>query len=194
MRAPLSLSLAAAVLLAGCNSEPAGPTIREQEEERTRTAATLQGFDRAFGVPAETIGFANQFGFRAGEYAADGDSYLARGNPIMLSWSGAERPNTGNFEVAGATADRLERIVFTLSLTDAANADTAKERFTTVIRDFLSKYQIDDEGALDAIASEQDADGIVAGTPMSIANASGEGDVRTITVTFTRPAVSTPTF
>jgi hypothetical protein len=194
MRFALALPLAAAALVAGCNSEPAGPTVREQEEERARTAATLRGFDRAFGVPAETIAFANQFGFRAGDYAADGDSYLSRGNPIMLSWSGAERPNTGNFEAAGTSADRLERIAFTLSLTDAANAETARERFTTVIRDFLGRYQIDDEGALDAIAAERDADGMVAGTPMSIATASGEGDARTITVTFTRPAASTPAF
>lgn len=193
MRAALALSLFASALVAGCNSQPAEPTVREQEEERARTAATLRGFDRAFGVPAETVSFANQFGFRASPYAADGDSYLARGNPVMLSWSGAERPNMGNFEAAGTTADRLDRIVFTLSLTDLANADTAKERFTTVIRDFLAKYQIDDQNALDAITSEQDADGMIAGTPMSVATASGEGDARTITVTFTRPAASTPT-
>ncbi|TKD51174.1 hypothetical protein [Sphingomonas baiyangensis] len=191
MRAALLLGVALA--LAGCERTPPEPTVLENEAAQAATAATMRGWDRAFNMPAEAVAFANQFGFRAPTYAADGDgSFLSQGNPITLSQSDAENPNTGAFEVAGSRADVAERFVFTLAITDPANAATAKQRFADVITGFLSQYEIEDDGALGAVTNEQDADGMLAGTPMSVAVAPGDDDSRTITVTFSRPATTTP--
>ncbi|UZK68222.1 hypothetical protein OKW76_09055 [Sphingomonas sp. S1-29] len=184
--------LLCAAVLAGCNSQPPEPTVLENEAQIAATAATMRGWDRVFNVPTETIGRANQFGFRAPAYAADGPTFLSEGAPITLSQSDADKPNTGTFEAAGTTAQAIERVAFTLRITDPANADTAKQRFTDMIKAFLSQYDLQDDEALAAIASETASDATVAGQPSSIAVAKGDGDTRTITVTFTRPATITP--
>jgi hypothetical protein len=190
MRAALaSLAL---VLLAACGES--GPTVLENEAREAQTAETLKGWDRVFGAPAETIGHVNQFGYRAGAYAADGATFLSKGNPITLSQSDAKAPNTGGFEAAGAGASHIDRLVFTLSITDAANADTAKRRFADVLKGFLSQYGLADDEALRAISSETDGDLRVAGIPASIAVTKGAGDTRTLIVTFTRPTGTTPVF
>jgi hypothetical protein len=185
------LPLLAAALLAACGGE-SGPSVLENEAREAQTAATLSGWDRLFATPRETVGRANQFGFHAGDYAADGQTFLSRGDAITMSQSDAKAPNKAGFEAAGAAADRIDRIVFTLTITDPANADTAKQRFVELLRGFLSQYQLEDDGTFDAIVSEQDADGPIAGAPASIAVAKGDGDNRTITVTFTRPTGTTP--
>ncbi len=187
-----ALALSALVLLAACGQS--GPTVLENEAKDAATAATMQGWDRAFGAPRETIGRVNQFGYRATDYAADGPTFLAKGGPITLSQSDAKAPNTGTFEAAGATADKIDRLVFTLSLTDAANAETAKKRFVEVLRGFLSQYGIDDEGGFDAITSEQSADGPIGGAPASIDVTKGADGRPIITVTFNRPTGTTPVF
>lgn len=186
-----ALALFAVVLLAACGER--GPTVLENEAKEAATAATMKGWDRAFGVPRETIGRVNQFGFRAGPYAADGPTFLSKGGPITLSQSDAKAPNTGTFEAAGAGGDHIDRLVFTLSITDAANADTAKKRFVDVLRGFLSQYDLKDEGSFDAVLNEQDADGSIAGAPASIA-IDKAGENRSITVTFNRPTGTTPAF
>ncbi|WP_343752351.1 hypothetical protein [Sphingomonas japonica] len=164
----------------------------ENEADRAAAVADLKGWDRLFGVPEEAVGHANQFGFRAGDYAQDGSSWLTTGSPVTVSQSDATMPNTATFEGAGISANALDRIVFTLAITDPANADTAKTRFADIVRQFLSQYAIKDGGALDAIAAEESADGVIDAVPVSIAVAPGDGENRTITVTFTRPAASTP--
>ncbi|HTG38676.1 hypothetical protein [Sphingomonas sp.] len=191
MRMRAGLSLLGAALLSACGGE-SGPTVLENEAREAQTAATMAGWDRAFSTPRETIGRVNQFGFHAGDYAADGDTFLTRGDPITMSQSDAKAPNKAMFEAAGPTANRFERMVFTLAITDPANADTAKQRFADMLRAFLSQYELEDEGAFDAVIDETDADGPVAGTPASIAVDQREGDQRTITVTFTRPTGTTP--
>lgn len=179
-------------MLAACGESD--PTVLENEADQAATAATMRGWDRVFGAPSEAIGRVNQFGFRATPYAADGATFLSKGGPITLSQSAADRPNSGSFEAAGAAATAIDRLVFTLSITDPANADTAKQRFVDVLRGFASQYAIEDEGAFDAILREQDADGSIAGTPASIAVTKGEAETRIITVTFTRPTGTTPVF
>ncbi len=189
MRLAFALPLAC-LALAACGSPE--PTVLENEAERAAAVADLTGWDRLFGVPEEAIAFANQFGFAAKPYAADGGTFLSTGTPITLSQSDAAQPNTGSFEAAGANARTLDRVVFTLAITDPANADTAEARFTDILRQFLSQYQLDDDGALDAIAAEENADGMIDAAPVSIAVAKADSGARTTTVTFTRPAASTP--
>lgn len=191
MRAAL-LILPALAVLAGCNAAPAPePTLAEKEAAERNAAAELKGWDRAFGFPTETIGRLNQFGYRLGAYEAVPGGFAAKGTEITLSQSDAKSPNKGSVEVAGATAAAIDRIVFTLALTDDANADTAKKRLTDVVRGFLFQYGIDDEGALDAIAAEQDADGMIGTTPVSIAVEKGDA-ARRLTIAFRRPSATAP--
>ena len=187
-----ALALLALVLLAACGES--GPTVLENEAREAATAATMQGWDRAFGAPREVIGRVNQFGYRATDYAADGPTFLSKGGPITLSQSDAKSPNTGSFEAAGASAQRIDRLVFTLSLTDAANAETAKKRFVDVLRGFLSQYQIDDKGGLDPILKERSSGDRIAGAPASIDVQKGADGRPIITVTFNRPTGTTPVF
>jgi hypothetical protein len=187
-----TLASFALVLLAACGES--GPSTLDNEAREAQIAATLKGWDRVFGAPAETIGRVNQFGYRASAYAADGATFLSKGNAITLSQSDAKAPNTGGFEAAGAGADHIDRLVFTLSITDAANADTAKQRFVEVLKGFMSQYGLADDDALQAIARETDGDLRVAGVPASISVTNGADDTRAITVTFTRPTGTTPVF
>lgn len=181
------LSCFCAVALLSCAS-----CGRQQPTERAEANKALTGSSRLFGVPGELVGHANQFGFRATPYAPDGGSFLSIGGPITLSQSDAAAPNTGRFEAAGTTVGQLDRVAFTLAITDPANADTAKQRFADVVRGVLFHYGIEDAAGVAAIVAEQAGDRSVAGIPASLAVTPGEGDTRTIIVTFTRPAASTP--
>lgn len=190
----IAFSLLGLALLSACGGGSEGPSVLENEAREAQTASTLQGWDRMFGAPEETISRANQFGFRAGAYAADGDTYLSKGSAITLSQSDAATPNKGEFEAAGATPQYIDRIAFTLRLTDAKNADVAKQRFVDVLRGFLFQYKLEDKDALDAVLREQSSQGPIAGAPGSIDVVKGDDGTRTITVTFTRTAGTTPVF
>jgi hypothetical protein len=203
MRALFPLTVLA--LLAGCGGGDTGPTVLENEAHRAELASTLKDQDRMFGVPAETIARANQFGFHAGDYVKDGNGFSANGQPITLSQSDAKSPNKGRFKAAGATPDHIDYIAFSLDLTDPQHADTAKQRFVDLLRAFLSQYQLDDAGALDAmVKAKPSEDAVARGVPHTVGaivhvptlvttSKAGDGN-RTITVTFTRSAITTPTF
>lgn len=154
MRRALFL-LPAIAMLAGCNAQPAAPTVAEQEAVLRNETADLTGWNRVFGAPAETIAKLNQFGFRLGTYGKTATGFAAKGEPITLSQSDAKNPNRGTLDVTGPAADAIDRIVFSLPITDNANAGTAKKRLTDIVRGFLFQYAIKDDGALDAIAKEQ---------------------------------------
>ncbi len=191
MRA-LPLLLAATIALAGCNQQPAEqPTLAENEAAAREAASDLKGWDRVFGFPTETIGRLNQYGYRLAPYAAAQTGFAAKGAAITLSQSDAKTPNTGTVTVTGPDAEAIDTITFALSLTDDANAETAKKRLTDIVRAFLFQYGIKDEGALDAIAKEADADGTIGTTPVAIALAKGDA-ARTLTVTFRRPSATAP--
>lgn len=189
MRAFLLLS--ATVALAGCNQQPAEPTLAQNEAAAREAAADLKGWDRMFGFPTETIGRLNQYGYRIGAYAAAGEGFAAKGADITLSQSDAKAPNTGNVTVTGPNAETIDSIVFSLAITDDANAATAKKRLTDIVRAFLFQYGIDDKKALDAIATETATDGKIGDTPFAIALAKGDA-ARTLTVTFRRPSATAP--
>lgn len=184
--------LVATAALAGCNQQPAEqPTLAQNEAAAREAAADLKGWDRVFGFPTETIGRLNQYGYRLAPYAAAQTGFAAKGSAIMLSQSDAKSPNTGTVTVTGPDAESIDSIAFALSLTDAANAETAKKRLTDIVRAFLFQYRIDDKKALDAIAREKTFDGKIGTTPVAIAIAT-TGGVRTMTVTFRRPSATAP--
>ena len=186
------LLLAATVALAGCNQQPAEqPTLAQNEAAAREAAADLKGADRMFGFPTETIGRLNQYGYRIDGYTAADTGFAAKGADITLSQSDAKDPNTGTVTVTGPTAEAIESIAFTLSLTDDANAETAKKRLTDIVRAFLFQYRIDDKKALDVIAKEQAFDGTIGTAPTTVAIAKGDA-VRTLTVTFRRPSATAP--
>ncbi|MFL9841284.1 hypothetical protein ABS767_09940 [Sphingomonas sp. ST-64] len=190
MRA-LSLLLVASAALAGCNQQPAEPTLAQNEAAAREAAADLKGWDRMFGFPTETIGRLNQYGYRLPAYAAAGEGFAANGADITLSQSDAKTPNTGSVVVTGPTAEAIDSIAFTLALTDDANAETAKKRLTDIVRAFLFQYGIDDQKALDAIAKEQAFDGMIGTAQTVIAIDKGDA-ARTLTVTFRRPSATAP--
>jgi hypothetical protein len=186
------LLLAATIALAGCNQQPAEqPTLAQNEAAAREAAADLKGWDRVFGFPTETIGRLNQYGYRLAPYAAAQTGFAAKGAAITLSQSDAKSPNTGTVTVTGPDAATIDTIAFALSLTDDANAETAKKRLTDIVRAFLFQYRIDDKKALDAISREKTFDGMIGTTPTAIAIAK-TGGVRTLTVTFRRPSATAP--
>jgi hypothetical protein len=191
MRAALLL-LCATVALAGCNQQPAEqPTLAQNEAAAREAAADLKGADRMFGFPTETVGRLNQYGYRLAPYAAAQTGFAAKGAAITLSQSDAKSPNTGTVTVTGPDAEAIDTIAFALSLTDDANAETAKKRLTDIVRAFLFQYGIDDKKALDAIAKEEAFDGTIGTAPTVVAVDKGDA-ARTLTVTFRRPSATAP--
>ena len=83
MRAFLLLS--ATVALAGCNQQPAEPTLAQNEAAARDAAADLKGADRIFGFPTETIGRLNQYGYCLAPYAAAETGFAAKGAAITRS-------------------------------------------------------------------------------------------------------------
>ena len=186
------LLLAATVALVGCNQQPAEqPTLAQNEAAAREAAADLKGWDRVFGFPTETIGRLNQYGYRLAPYAAAQTGFAANGAAITLSQSDAKSPNTGTVTVTGPTAEAIDTITFALSLTDDANAATAKQRLTDIVRAFLFQYRIDDKKVLDAVSREKTLDGTIGTTPTAIAIAKTSA-ARTLTVTFRRPSATAP--
>lgn len=183
-----ALLLLAAAALAGCNAQPGGSNVAAPENMAGEKPGSLEN---AFTDPAATVAKLNQFGYRLAAYENGANGFAAGGEPVFLSQSDAKNPNRGTVELTGKDAAAIDRIVFALTVTDDANADTAKKRLTDNVRAFLFQYGVKDEGALDAVAKEQDADGLIGDSPAAIAVEKGEGP-RRITVTFQRPTATAP--
>ncbi|MFZ5747986.1 MAG: hypothetical protein ACOY45_10095 [Pseudomonadota bacterium] len=135
----------AGLLLAGCGAAKREPSITEKDAARAAELAKHQGWDKLFVGTQQTIAIANQFGYRNGEYAAakDGSGFASTGATPAISSSYAKAPNTTGFTATGASADRLDRLVFTLDITDPDNAVTAKKRFRDILDQFLGQFGID---------------------------------------------------
>lgn len=186
--APLLL---AAIVLAGCNSQPAEPTLAENEAMQRNAAAALKGWDRVFGFPAETVGRLNQFGFRLGAYEAANGGHAAKGSRVTLSQSDATSPNTGTVELTGANAEAVDRVVFTLALTDPENAATARKRFVDIVRGFLFNYDLNDGGALDPVVAGKPGPTPAADAPIAVTTDQVDGASRVL-VTLRRSDAPAP--
>lgn len=186
-----ALLLVAATALAGCNTQPGGSNVAAPENAADEKPGTLAD---AFADPAGTVIKLNQFGYRLGAYENGANGFAATGQPVFLSQSDARNPNRGTVELAGNDGAAIDSIVFALAITDDTNADTAKKRLTDNIRAFLFQYGVKDQGALDAIAKEQDSDSLIGGAPAAVAVEDSEdaGEPRRITVTFQRPPATAP--
>jgi hypothetical protein len=189
-----ALPLVALATLAACQAESA----LQREEKVQAAAATLSGWDRLFGSPGTTIPSANQFGFRAGDYAAAPDGGYRSGSaaPIMMSSSAAKAPNSAGFAATGATAQAIDVIALHLDITDPRDADTAKGRFSTLIRDFLFQAKADGFVPVgSAIAAERPAEGRIDGAAWRLTRDAlpAGGETRRLTVTFTRPDTKSAT-
>jgi hypothetical protein len=183
-----ALLLLAATTLAGCNAQPGGSNVAAPENATVEKPGSLAD---AFGDPAATVAKLNQFGYRLGAYENGPNGFTAVGEPVFLSQSDAKNPNRGTVELSGKDGAAIDTIVFALTVTDDGNADTAKKRLTDNVRAFLFQYGVKDEGALDAIAKEQDANGPIGNAPAAIAVDKGKSP-RRITVTFNRPTATAP--
>lgn len=183
-----ALLLIAATALAGCNAQPGGSNVAAPDNATVEKPGSLA---EAFADPAATVAKLNQFGYRLGAYENGPNGFTAAGEPVFLSQSDAKNPNRGTVELSGEDGTAIDTIVFALTVTDDVNADTAKKRLTDNVRAFLFQYGVKDEGALDAIAKEQDADGPIGNAPAAIVVEKAEGP-RRITVTFNRPTATAP--
>lgn len=183
-----ALLLFAATSLAGCNAQPDGSNVAAPENAAVEKPGSLAD---AFADPAATVAKLNQFGYRLDTYKNGANGFAAAGEPVFLSQSDARNPNRGTVELTGKDGAAIETIVFALTVTDDANADTAKKRLTENVRAFLFQYGVKDEGALDAIAKEQDANGLIGNSPAAIA-VDKANSPRRITVTFQRPTATAP--
>jgi hypothetical protein len=183
-----ALLLVAALTLGAC--KPSAPTVLQQEANAAEATKALKGWDRAFGVPDAAVGAANQFGFQAGAYTAADGGFGTSGKQILMSNSNAKTPNRASFAATGAHAGRIDKLAFTLALTDDGDTDTAKTRFSAVVRDFLSQFDIGNADALaKAIADESAMQGNMSGAVAGV-SVEPDGNARKITVTFTRPDAS----
>ncbi|HEY0621436.1 hypothetical protein [Sphingomonas sp.] len=188
-----ALLLFAATALAGCNAQPGGSNAAAPENAAVEKAGDLRP---AFTFPPETIAKLNQFGYRLDNYRRQADeSFAAKGAAITLSQSDATHPNSGTVEVTGKIAATIEHITFVLALTDDANSDTAKQRFTDIVNAFLFQYGVKDKVTLDAIAkavvNERDASGLIGNFPVAVA-VEKDKSPRRIAVTFQRLPVTAP--
>jgi hypothetical protein len=182
MRAAVALILTAT--LAGCG-KPA-PSVREQEAAKVASVSKLSGWDRLFASPQETIGAINQAGFALGAYAGDGEGFAASGQPRMYSNSNAKLPNRGAVTVAG-TANAIDTVTYALSLTDPADATTARMRLAQTVGEFLGRFKIKADPAL--------LKAIRLGTPLDKAPVRvvpSTGAPARIDVTFTRSPATSP--
>ncbi|WNO53355.1 hypothetical protein [Stakelama saccharophila] len=188
-----ALLLTGCLALGACNAT-SDTSVREREAERAQQIEALTGWDRVFGAPEEALKWSRQYGFATRDYQPTGarPAYRAAGKAITLSSTAAEMPNKATFVATGRTADALEQIVFTLKLTDPDNAATAEKRFADLIRQYLAKFDIEDDGALlDAITQETSTGGTIEGAPVTVERSDAtEAMPAAITVTFTRPAAT----
>jgi hypothetical protein len=190
--APALLTLG---LLAACS--PSGQAVQKQETARAAELDKLKGWDRAF-EPDAAIAAANQFGYRNDAYAAAkaGPGFVSTGTSPMIAGSTAASPNQTNFVASGAAADKIDRMAFTLSITDPQTADHAKKRFTDIVNGFLFQFKLDAKKDVSAfLADEKPLDATYQGATFSAAatpTPGGAKDTRRLTVTFTRTGASAP--
>jgi hypothetical protein len=179
--------------LAACGG---GESVRAKEAEVQRQAAVLTGWERMFGSPETTIASANQFGFRAPALEGTVGAYKTQGSEIFISSTAVAAPNKASFAATGVNADALDAISFTLLLQDPTNEAPAKQRFSTVIRDFLFQAKAPGAEAIAAaVTAGRPARGTIPGADWALTRSMQEGvPVATrLTVTFTRPDTKSAT-
>lgn len=146
----LVLALGTALSACGMSGGEQEATVHEREAARANEIAAMDAWDRIFDAPDQTIGFVNQYGYRAAPYgpAEDGSGFAATGAEIPISDTFAAKPNSTTFRASGSTADAIETLVFTLTITDLDDAATAKKRFGDILVGFFSQYGIDLEAEI----------------------------------------------
>lgn len=188
MRATALLLLAATAALAGCNTQPDASNTAAPQDTAVEKPGSLAS---AFTDPAGTAAKLNQFGYRLGEYKNGANGFSAGGEPVFLSRTDTANPNRGTAEITGTDAAAIDRIAFTVTLTDTVNADIAKKQLTDNIRGFLFQFGVKDDKALAAIPAEQASDTPIGGAPATIA-VDKAGTASRITATFQRPTATAP--
>jgi len=182
-------------LLAACS--PSGQSVQKQEATRAAELDKLKGWDRAF-EPDAAVAAANQFGYHNAPYAAakTGTGFASTGTSPMISGSAAASPSQTNFLASGAAADKIDRLAFTLSLTDPQTAEHAKKRFADIVDGFLFQFKLDAKKDVTAfLADEKPLDATYQGATFSavaIPTPGGAKDTRRLTVTFTRTGANAP--
>lgn len=177
-----ALALVSILALSACKPQP---TVLENEAAVANEVAALNGPDRLFAAPAAATGAARQFGFKPGDFAAVDGGFASTGSAV-LSAPEAAKPNRVDFAASGPAADRIDRIRFDVILSDAANADAARQRAATLVRDYLAQFDLADQAMVDAVAAGKDARGTIAGAVAFTVAPKGDS----ITVTLTPPTPS----
>ncbi|WP_213981889.1 hypothetical protein [Sphingomonas sp. dw_22] len=145
--------------------------------------------------PAKAVAVANEFGYRAGAYAAKDGAYGVTGTQQLLPDAKSPLTIATNFSAKGNKADRIDTIAFSFDVKQNGKVATKKERDAAripdrIVRGFLQRFEV---GPSDAVrqavnqgtATEVELHGVtvkVAAEPLP----SGKPPVdRRMTVTFT---------
>jgi hypothetical protein len=181
---PAALVLVSILALSACKPQP---TVLENEAAAANEVAALTGPERLFGAPAAATGAARQFGFKPGEYAAADRGFASTGSAV-ISAPEAASPNRVDFAANGLAADRIDRIRFDVILSDADNAEAARQRAAALVRDFLGQFDLADQAIFDAVAKGEDARGTIGGAVAF--TVAPQGDSITVTLTPPTPSAS----
>jgi len=200
-RSAAALLLASSLLVAGCGVLPGSKkeqSITEKDAARAAELAKLEGWSKLFDAPDRTIPIANQFGYHAPEYKATGGTpaFASTGTDAKISNSFAKAPNTTGFAASGASANQLDTLRFSLSITDPEAAGVAKKRFRDILTQFLAQFKLDlGDDVKTFVTQEVPASKNFGGATMTAEKQAIEGAAdgsRRLIVTFTRTGASAP--
>ena len=180
--------LGLAGVLAAC-----GPQAPEKKPFPKPTPLVRSGWTQVFASPADTIDAMNRLGFRIGAYAPGADGYSAMGIPTMVSRSDTKQPNLSNIALHG-TENALDRVQFTLDLTDLSDDGFAKKQFVQQIDIRFGQLGVSGaEKLAQNIMSERPTTGETAGAAYALTRdpIPGGKNHRRLSLTFT-PAGSSP--
>lgn len=189
-----ALLLLPALALAGCHKAPHKPT---NEEMGVTNATTIvpTGWASVFGEPKAAIDAFGRVGLRPGSWQQTGpESYGSTSLPTLMSYTGAEHPNSSLFLLRG-DASQVTSVIYRLDLTDPKNEEFAKEQFHQQLHLTLQKVGLPGEDAVSpAIDTEKPANGTIDGANYSVGTETltGAAKGRRITITFTRPQAEAP--
>ncbi|MES2441254.1 MAG: hypothetical protein V4574_00360 [Pseudomonadota bacterium] len=149
---PVLLGGLAALATAGCGGAkpdasatanaqaPMGNALLDPDKELARR------WDKLFSDPAAAVAAANEFGYKAGPYAASGTTFGATGEQLLPD---AKAPVTvrTRFAATGAAAGRVDAVTFTFDISDttrknSAQLDKIQAYPSRIVRGFLGRFDV----------------------------------------------------
>ncbi|RYY22728.1 MAG: hypothetical protein EOP62_22510 [Sphingomonadales bacterium] len=192
-----AFAITSSLLLAGCGaasvadnaSDNAAQSISGERDDIAET----KGWNHLFGKPEAVIVQAGQLGWRMPAYAKTDGGFASESAPAPLMSTGAV-PIVSRFAIAGDAAEMIDRMRFSIDITDEGGAKKSTETFAKNVRSFFFLFKIDATAVETELVKAQAATGLLAGTPyvIDVHPLPATPNARRMTVTFTRPAGNAP--